>query len=211
MASRIYFLISALILFHANSFAQSFTAVADAAAWQQKISSSAKNISSIQCNFKQEKSMSMLADKSVSKGVFYYKQANKVRLEYRQPVKNIIVMNEGKMTIQDEKQTKQTDMKRSKVFQQLNKIIVGSINGTLFSSKEFSYKIFEDKQQLQVELVPASKMMRNFISKIVLTLEKRNFTAQSIEMIEPSGDNTVLTFSEKTLNGLIPDNLFAIK
>lgn len=199
------------VLFSGLGFAQTFSPVANAAAWQQKISSGSKLISSIQCNFIQEKSMSMLANKSISKGIFYYKAANKVRLEYQQPVKNVIIMNEGKMTIKDEKQTRQTDMNRSKIFQQLNKIIVGSITGSLFTGIEFSFAFFENKQQLQVELVPKSKTLRSFLSKIVLVLDKKNFTAQSISMIEPSGDNTLLTFSEKTLNATLPDTLFATK
>src|SRR5688572_8181027 len=105
--------------------AQTFTPVKDAADIQKKVTAATQKITSIQCDFTQEKNMSMLADKAVSKGKFYFKKDSKVRLEYLQPAKNLIVMNSGKMLIKDDKKTTQTDMHRSRMFQQLNNIIVG--------------------------------------------------------------------------------------
>lgn len=191
--------------------AQNFAAAKDPALLQNKMAEASKNIKTIQCDFVQEKNMSMLADKAVSKGKFYFKRDDKVRLDYQQPTKNLIVMNAGKMLMQDDKKTSQMDMHRSKMFQQLNNIIVGSIDGSLFSSKEFSVAFFETATQVKVQLKPTSKMMKNFLSNIVLILDKKDFTATRIEMNEPSGDNTILSFSGKNINGQVDDTLFNIK
>jgi outer membrane lipoprotein-sorting protein len=158
----------------------------------------------------QEKAMSMLAEKAVSKGKFYFKREGKVRLEYLQPQKNLVVMNNGKMLLNDGKKTTQMDMHRSKVFQQLNNIIVGSINGDLYSGKEFSVKFFENGTQIKVELKPLSKTLKGFLSTIVVVLDKKDFTAQRIEMNEASGDSTILTFSSKSVNGVVEENLFVV-
>jgi len=197
--------------FAAFALAQTFTPVKDAAALQKKIVEASGKITTIQCDFTQEKKMIMLTEKSVSKGKFYFKKDSKVRLEYLVPVKNMIVMNSGKMMMADDKKTQQMDMHRSKVFQQLNNIIVGSINGSLFNGKDFSVSFSESNNQVRVELKPLSKMLKNFLSTIVLVLEKKDFTAVRIEMNEASGDNTILSFSSKQINGVVDDALFAVK
>lgn len=190
--------------------AQTFTPAKNEAALQQSIVAASKKISTIQCDFVQEKSMSMLADKAVSKGKFYFKRENKVRLEYLQPNKNLVVMNNGKLMMHDGKKATQMDMNRSKMFQQLNNIIVGSINGNLYSGKDFTVKLFENAGQVKVELSPLSKTLKNFLSTIVIVLDKKDFSAQRIEMNEPSGDSTVLTFSGKALNGAVDEALFTL-
>ncbi len=193
------------------SIAQTFTPVKDVVSLQKKIIEASNKITTIQCDFTQEKNMSMLADKAISKGKFYFKKESKVRLEYLQPVKNLIVMNNGKMMMKDDKKIQQMDMHRSKVFQQLNNIIVGSINGSLFSGKDFTLSLSENNLQVRVELKPLSKMMKNFLSTIVLVLDKKDFTAARIEMNEASGDNTILSFSNKEINGAVNDSLFLVK
>jgi outer membrane lipoprotein-sorting protein len=197
--------------FSAMAQAGNFVPAKDVAALQQKMTEATKKITTIQCDFTQEKNMSMLADKATSRGKFYFKRDDKVRLEYQQPAKNLIVMSAGKMLMKDDKKTQQMDMHRSKAFQQLNNIIVGSINGSLFTSKDFKVSFFESATQVKVQLQPVSKMMRNFISNIVLVMDKKDFTAIRIEMNEASGDNTILTFANKNLNAPLEETLFTIK
>lgn len=209
MLNRILPLMFALFI-GSVALAQTFTATKDAAALQQQIAAASKKINTIQCDFVQEKAMSMLAEKAVSKGKFYFKREGKVRLEYLQPQKNLVVMNNGKMLLQDAKKTTQMDMHRSKVFQQLNSIIIGSISGDLYSGKEFTVKLFENGTQVKVELNPLSKTLKNFLSTIVVVLDKKDFTAQRIEMNETSGDSTILTFSQKAINGAVNESLFVV-
>lgn len=200
-----------IALFALNTVhAQTFTPAKNAALLQQSIITASKKINTIQCDFVQEKTMSMLAEKAVSKGKFYFKRENKVRLEYLQPSKNMVVMNNGKLMMHDGKKLTQMDMNRSKMFQQLNNIIVGSINGNLYSGKDFTVKLFENAGQVKVELSPLSKTLKNFLSTIVIVLDKKDFSAQRIEMNEPSGDSTVLTFTSKALNGNVNEALFTL-
>jgi outer membrane lipoprotein-sorting protein len=115
------------------------------------------------------------------------------------------------MMMQNDKKTTQMEMHRSKVFQQFNNIIVGSVNGSLFSSKDFSIKYFEAPGQVKVELTPLSKTMKSFMSTIVIVMDTKDFTATRIEMNEASGDNTILTFANKEINATLEDTLFALK
>ena len=191
--------------------AQNFSPAKDAAALQKKMNETSKKINSIQCNFVQEKNVSMLTEKSVAKGKFYFKRESKVLLDYQTPVKNQIVMNGNKLVLRDGKTTTEMDVNRSRVFKQLNNIIMGSINGSLFSAKDFSVQLFENTTSIKAELKPDLKTMKKFISTVVIVLDKKDFTATRIEMNETSGDNTILTFTNKVVNGNVDDALFDVK
>ncbi|MBL0310751.1 MAG: outer membrane lipoprotein carrier protein LolA [Bacteroidetes bacterium] len=202
----------ALLLFSClSSSAQSFVPVKDEAITRKEITEASQKITSIQCNFKQEKNLSMLVDKAASQGKFYFKKEGKIRLEYLQPKKNLLVMNNGKMLVADGKKSSQIDVHRNRIFRQLNDVILGSINSTLFSGSDFSSRFFENSTLVKVELTPLTNALKKFLSTIVLVLEKKDFTALRIEMNEPSGDNTVLTFSGKEINTQINDSLFAVR
>ncbi len=191
--------------------AQTFTPVKDVSAVVQKITEASKKINTIQCDIEQQKQVSMLADKAVSKGKFYFKRTNMVRIDYTRPTKNLVVMNAGKMLVQDDKKTSKMDMHRSKMFQQLSNIIIGSIDGSLFTGKDFKVSYAESKTQVQVTLKPVSKTLANYLSTIELVLDKKDYTAVSLQMNEPSGDNTLLLFTNKQLNVAVADDLFIVK
>lgn len=200
-----------LALIACTAGAQTFTPVKDVPAVVQKITEASKKINTIQCDIEQQKQVSMLTDKAVSKGKFYFKRTNMVRIDYTRPTKNLVVMNAGKMMVQDDKKTSKMDMHRSKMFQQLSNIIIGSIDGSLFTGKDFKVSYAENKTQVQVTLKPVSKTLANYLSTIELVLDKKDYTAVSLQMNEPSGDNTLLLFTNKQLNSTLSDDLFIVK
>ncbi|HRG89776.1 MAG TPA: outer membrane lipoprotein carrier protein LolA [Chitinophagales bacterium] len=199
------------ILIACAAFAQTFTPVKDVPAVVQKIIEASKKINTIQCDIEQQKQVAMLTDKAISKGKFYFKRTNMVRIDYTKPTKNLVVMNAGKMMVQDDKKTSKMDMHRSKMFQQLSNIIIGSIDGSLFTGKDFKVSYAESKTQVQVTLKPVSKTLANYLSTIELVLDKKDYTAVSLQMNEPSGDNTLLLFTNKQLNVAVADELFVVK
>lgn len=199
------------ILIACTAFAQTFTPVKDVPAVVQKIIEASKKINTIQCDIEQQKQVAMLTDKAISKGKFYFKRTNMVRIDYTKPTKNLVVMNAGKMMVQDDKKTSKMDMHRSKMFQQLSNIIIGSIDGSLFTGKDFKVSYAESKTQVQVTLKPVSKTLANYLSTIELVLDKKDYTAVSLQMNEPSGDNTLLLFTNKQLNVAVADELFVVK
>lgn len=206
-----HLLLPLFILIACTAFAQTFTPVKDVPAVVQKITEASKKINTIQCDIEQQKQVSMLTDKAISKGKFYFKRTNMVRIDYTKPTKNLVVMNAGKMMVQDDKKTSKMDMHRSKMFQQLSNIIIGSIDGSLFTGKDFKVSYAESKTQVMVTLRPVSKTLANYLSTIELVLDKKDYTAVSLQMNEPSGDNTLLLFTNKQLNVAVADELFVVK
>jgi outer membrane lipoprotein-sorting protein len=198
------------LLISAGSYAQTYTPVKDDAAIRKKFTEVSQATTSIKSDFVQEKNLSMLAEKVISRGVFYFKQKNMVRLEYTQPFKYLLIMNNGKATIKDEAKTTQMDMHRTKIFQDVNNIIIDCVQGKALSNPNFQVKVYESKNQLKLDMKPTAKGMKEFFDNIVIFIDKSDYSVLKMQMNELSGDNTIITFTNKEINGNIADNLFAL-
>src|SRR3954468_12914348 len=104
-----------------------FKPVADAAAFKQQFAKAALATQSIQSDFVQEKNLSMLSDKIVSKGKFWFKKDNKVRMEYLTPSYYLLVMNGKDIKTKDGQKESHVSTKGNKLFEQINKITVDCV------------------------------------------------------------------------------------
>ena len=66
------------------------------------------------------------------------------------------------------------------------------------------------KATILVELSPVTKGMKELFKTINVIVDKKDYSVNSIEMQELSGDNTIIRFTNKELNATIPDALFTI-
>ncbi|PUZ30369.1 Outer membrane lipoprotein-sorting protein [Chitinophaga costaii] len=184
---------------------------AAAVAFSQQLIVTARNTESIQSDFVQVKTLSMLSDKIVSKGKFWFKKENKVRMEYTTPSYYLLVMNGKDIKTKDSQQENKVSGKTNKLFEQVNRITVDCVQGTVLSNTDFSNRMLENGSMYLLELTPVSKGMKDLFVNISVFIDKKEGGVNKIVMQEYSGDNTVITFVHKQLNVNIPDALFAIK
>lgn len=183
--------------------------VADLAAFKKQFATEAIKINSITSNFKQEKTLTALTETITSHGSFNFKRANKVKLEYTKPFAYTMVMNGDKMQVKDDGHENTVNLKSNKLFQQINRIVVDCIQGTILDSKDFSSKVFENQKEFLLEMTPTSKTLKGFFQTVILVVEKKDYSVDSIKMNEPSGDTTIITFTEKKINAPVSDAIFA--
>ncbi len=200
-----------ILLLPCIGFSQSFKQVKDTTLLKQKIESMSKNTNSIESDFSQEKNLSMLSEKIVSKGHFVFKKDNLLRWEYNSPTKYLIVINKDKILIKDEKKTTKYDMNSNKVFKEINDIMLSCVQGTIFKSNKFKTAYFENEKYYKLELKPLVKNMKDTFKTINLMFDKTVSSVVKIEMIEASEDVTTIDFLNKKLNAAIPQELFIIK
>ncbi|MCW3467529.1 outer membrane lipoprotein carrier protein LolA [Chitinophaga nivalis] len=193
-------------------FAQSgFKPVTDLAPLKQQFARAAQNTQSIQCDFVQEKNLSMLSDKIVSKGKFWFKKENKVRMEYQQPSYYLLVINGKDIRIKDAQRENKVSGKSNKLFEQVNRITVDCVRGTVLDNADFTSAVSENARQYRLELVPVNKVLKTYFKTIVLLVDKQDYSVASITMQEQSGDDTTISFLHKQLNSQIPDAVFSVK
>ncbi len=205
-------LISILITagFLANAQYNGFSPVKDQERFRLNFTAAAQKTVSIKSDFTQEKILSMLSEKIVSKGKFWFKKENRVRMEYTHPYQYLMILNKDKVYVKDGQKESKVSTRSNKVFQQINKIMIDCMQGTMLNNSDFKTRIFENKGQSLVELVPVTKGLKDLFRAITVTIENRDFSVSIIEMQELSGDNTIIRFINKDLNADIQDKLFVI-
>ena len=188
-----------------------YTAVNDLDAFKTTFSSGSKKIESIKSNFVQEKNLAVLAEKITSEGKFAYKKDNRVRIEYVTPFTYLLVMNGDQILTKDNEKENKVNVKSNKLFQQINRIMVDCVQGTILDNKDFTVRVFENSPSWLLEITPLNKTMKSFFKNIIVVADKKDDSVISIDMREPSGDNTLIRFTQKEINVSISDELFKIK
>ena len=84
-----------------------------------------------------------------------------------------MVINNGKILFKDDEKSTQMDMHKSKMFQEVNNIIINCVQGTVFSGNEFHVTISESATQVLLDMQPASKNLKEFFKNILVLLDKQ--------------------------------------
>jgi outer membrane lipoprotein-sorting protein len=153
----------------------------------------------------------MLAEKIVSNGKFWFKKDNQVRMEYTTPFQYLMIINGNNIYIRDGQKENKVSTRSNKLFQQINKITMDCIRGTVLTNPEYKTTAFENTQGYLIQLSPTAKALREFFKNINIFVSKKDYSVTKLELIEQSGDKTVITYLNKELNTNLPDALFAIK
>ena len=207
----VFFLMAILFVVVNQSFAQypGYKTVADLDGFKKQFTVGSEKIQTVASQFTQEKVLVALTEKITSQGKFWFKRSNKVRIEYIKPFTYLMVMNGDKVLLRDGTKENRVNTQSNKLFQQVNRIMVDCMQGTVLTSKDFTAKVFEDGGSYLLELTPTGKTLKSFFATVVLIVEKSDYSVRSMQMNEAGGDKTTLVFTDKKLNGSVDDSIFA--
>ena len=179
--------------------------------FKKNVSNMAEKTQSITSNFTQEKEMSMIADKIISKGQFYFRKERMLRWEYTEPFSYLIIIRNEQISIRDENNVSHFNVSSNKVFLEINRIILGAIQGTLlYDEKNFSVSFFDSQSAYIAKLYPTSPKLKSTVSEIVIYFSHKNFSVDKVDMIESGGDKTRIIFHDRTFNNPISDEKFVV-
>ncbi|MBO9617756.1 MAG: outer membrane lipoprotein carrier protein LolA [Niabella sp.] len=190
-------------------FAQ-YKPVANAAGVKNQFAAAAQKINSITADFTQVKSLSMLSEKLTSKGKFYFKRDNRVRMEYTSPYQYLMVLNGNKVSIKDGQKTNKMSAGSSKLFQQVNQLMMDCIKGTVFDNPDFSVQLLENSNSYMAAMTPVTREMKSLFKQVKVIMERGSFVVSEVQMTDTKGDNTTIHYTAQKLNTALPDALFAI-
>jgi len=188
-----------------------FRPVSNLDQFKQEFARTAQHTQSIKSDFVQEKHLSLLADKITSKGKFWFKKENRVRMEYASPTYYLMIINGKNVRIKDSRADRSISTGGNKLFEQISRITADCVQGNVLNNKDFTAKVQENEKQYLLQLTPVAKGMKDFFSSIELLVDKKDLGVAKIVMHEASGDRTEMIFTKKELNAAIPDEMFAVK
>lgn len=202
--------LSTLLLISTFVFAQN-TAMSgtEAKAFVSKVSSETKEIKTLQSDFTQTKKMDFLDKSIVTYGKMSLKTPNLLSWKYTKPYQYSIVFKDNKIFINDQGKKSSVDAK-SKTFEKINKLIVGSSNGQMFNDPEFSVSYFKNANFNIAKFTPKSAQLLKYIKQIELSFPKGQSTVSQVNMTEASGDTTNIVFKNTKINAPIAASEFSL-
>jgi outer membrane lipoprotein carrier protein len=182
---------------------------AEAKAFVTKVSSETKEIKSLQADFTQTKKMDFLDKSIVTYGRMSLKTPNILSWKYLKPYQYSIIFRDNKIFINDQGKKSSVDAK-SKTFEKINKLIVGSSNGQMFNDPEFSVTYLKNANFNIAKFTPKSAQLLKYIKQIELQFPKNQSTVSQVNMTEASGDTTNIVFKNTKINAPISASEFSL-
>ena len=188
-----------------------FKKLDDVNTFKAAVAKNHKSINDITADFKQIKHLSLLADKIQSKGKFYFKKEDKVRIEYTNPYSYLVVMNGTKMLVKDEQKTNKINAGNSKMMQSVNRIMVDCMRGTVLDNPDFKVKAYHNAKQYMLTMVPTTSDMKKLFQQIDVHMNKTSLDVEQLVMKEQGGDYTEMEFFNTSHNTSLNEALFKVK
>ncbi|MCJ8154447.1 outer membrane lipoprotein carrier protein LolA [Chryseobacterium sp. SSA4.19] len=182
---------------------------AEAKAFVTKVSSETKAIKTLQSDFTQTKKMDFLDKNIVTYGKMSLKTPSMLSWRYTRPYQYSIVFKDNKIFINDQGKKSSVDAK-SKTFEKINKLIVGSSNGQMFNDPEFSVTYQKSANFNIAKFIPKSAQLLKYIKQIELSFPKGQSTVSQVNMTEASGDTTNIVFKNTKINAPIAASEFSL-
>ncbi len=175
--------------------------------FKQLVQNQSKSISSIQTDFTQKKSMAFLENDVISKGRMLLNAEGNLKWQYTEPNKYSIIFKNDRIYINDNG-NKTTPNVDQRLFKKISGLISSSIKGDVFNDAEFTYEYFKKGTDVLVKMTSKDKALAKYIQKIELTFPKNEALVSHVKLIEPSGDFTVISFTNRKLNAAIDKKEF---
>jgi len=197
-----------LMPFFVNSQPASFKPASDPGFITQKINEVSASTNTINSQFIQEKNLSFIEEKIVSKGILFYEKPDKLRLEYTEPFTYILIMNGERMMTDNGSKKSEYDLKSNKMFSEINDLIISSVKGNILGSPNFKSVLYENPEKIFISLIPLEQEMSKYIKNIGLFIDKKDYAIEELQITEQSDDYTLIRFTNKTINESIPAGSF---
>ncbi len=188
-----------------------YTLLKNADAFRQALNQANASKESVVSDFIQTKHLSMLEDKISSKGKFFFKKENRIRIEYIEPYTYLLVMNGGEIMVQDGQKTSRINTRNSKVMQSVNRIIIDCMSGNVFRNGDFSITVYENNSSYLLSLTPVTDVLKKMFSHIDVFLDRKHLDVTRLTMTETGGDFTDMDFKNIRHNTAVNDALFKVK
>lgn len=171
------------------------------------IQAGAGSVTSVQAEFVQKKHLPILERPLISTGVFYYQAPRSLRWEYRDPIRSILLMHDGRVRrfIADASGFRQESSAGLAAMQVVLEDISQWLKGRFDQNPMFTAHLLPGRR---IVLTPREAAMGEVIQRIELNLAPQPGVIRSVLIYENESSYTEMIFSRTVLNQAIAAELF---
>ena len=177
----------------------------------KRVQAQQKTMNTLEADFRQEKTLALLAKPEVSTGHFTYERPNNVLWSYDAPKRVQMLIANGVLTTYypDLKKAEQIEVKKyqDRIFKYLG--ASGAID-ELSAYFDFTFTNKADQPAFVLDLTPKSKSIAKRVQHIKIWIDKTTYLTTKFEYIEGDGDITKYEFTNIRVNQPIAQSRFEL-
>ena len=176
-----FLLLLPLALFFSVSSHAQLAPVTDVESFRQRLAVENRQFATIECDFVQYKYLVIMDEPLVSSGKFYFRQDDKVRLDYVQPSPYLIVLNGQKVKIATGGKNNVYDVSSYQMVTvmktMLSSCLLGDFSG---AGRDYRMSVSEDGTVYHVEIEPLNRNIRRYLQKVEITFDKKDLSVNQL-------------------------------
>ncbi len=192
--------------------AQTYQKLSSLDSWMDRFKTTAAQVRSLQAGFVQSKYVTMLEEKIVSGGTFYFRQPDQISLHYRTPVPYQVVIAGRKMRVVSSGKSESYDLKDNTLTGEMQATLSACMSGNLSGlMNRYNIQVFSGGSLYKIEVTVKPGAQSYGISSVEVILDAKDFSMTKMVIRETSGDYTEYEFSAKKANIPLADSVFALR
>jgi outer membrane lipoprotein carrier protein len=178
----------------------------------RKVQLAQAKTNTLQSDFRQEKSLALMAKPEISTGRFIYSKPNNVLWTYDAPKRVTMLIADGMLTTYypDLHKAERIEVKRyqDRIFKYMG--ASGAIDelGAWFN---FTFTNTSDKPYYTLDLDPKSKTIAKRVRHIRIFIDKQSYLTTQFEYTEGDGDKTRYEFTNVKVNAPVEQSRFTLQ
>ena len=170
-----------------------------------------KKTTTLQADFKQEKTLALLAKPEISTGRFTYQKPNNVLWTYDAPKRVTMLIANGMMTTYypDLNKAEQIEVKRyqDRIFKYMGASGALDELATFFN---FTFSNRADQPAFVLDLDPKTKSIAKRVKHLRIWIDKKTYLTTRFEYVEGDGDMTRYEFTNVKINEPVGPSRFVL-
>ncbi len=173
----------------------------------QRLHTSNDTITSIQSDFVQIRTLSIMEEPLISSGQFTYKKPELMKWDQQLPTPYYFIVN-GANVIRFDGEKRNQIAANSPQVSHFKDFILGTVSGSMFESDQFLSTFTKKGDKVKIVLVPQQRAMLKRIGKIELVFGYQKMVLFELTLVEAKGDKMTIHFSNQKTNVITSNDIF---
>lgn len=162
------------------------------------IAGKSASLSSFSADFIQEREVTILTDKQISRGHIQYRNDGRILWRYDSPSSYQMAFTTEDIRITRDGKTEVTSLSENPLMAQLRKLLLGVMSGEKITETDgFDVTVQRGAKEIVMSLVPKQRQLRKLFSSMEMRFTTADLLVSGIVMNEPDGSSTSITFTNR--------------